>query len=32
MELEVFKSIKSDIDRKILNEKFRDIVESSDST
>jgi hypothetical protein len=32
MELEVFKSIKYDIDRKILNEKFRDIVESSDST
>lgn len=32
MELEVFKSIKKDIERKILNEKFKDIVESNDST
>jgi hypothetical protein len=32
MDLEIFKSIKLDIERKILNEKFKDIVESNDST
>jgi hypothetical protein len=32
LELEAFKSIKSDIERRILNENFRDIAESSDST